>query len=512
MPVFYSKKLTVSQQPCRRPPCDVVCPETLKCGHQCPSLCGEDCKIQTCPECASENQRRQVVEYLENTTLSEIWENKKPPPTLITLTCGHTFTVNTLDQLTNLDLYYDQCSEGRKARDEHVSLEVPTCPLCRSPILVPRYTRIRKLAYQNTLDHKETRHVLRGLKQLYTTLQSQGDLETTLPDHANPLHLTDPPSEAVEGVAFRQKDILARASRTRPIPRRFFLHPKLVSDYGLSEPDASAWVETIGPLLELYLEAERLGNRRSGSCQIFDLALKHATRSGRTRTSTSRLPTSRAVEQITSRNAQELTGPKPPPENSGRIRSILLTVEIRLKIAQLAQVWLSTLRGWRTSSDSYKELWELFVVFIYDTCLADTALANTDAEKGQLQRQKIQCQVAMSRLEVQRFRFTTQNRLRPGVSDEDRADQEEKARSIWMERQGQLDAAFQQYRNAFQTLHSDDEEFLRSQLFEPISSLHNEWEAIRASILSDSVFSEVTGEERRDIRRAFEFGERSLFP
>lgn len=508
-PVFHSTELTVNQQPCRRPPCDEVCPKTLRCGHHCPSLCGEDCKIQICPECASENQRQQVVEYLENTTLSEIWENKKPPPTLITLTCGHTFTVNTLDRLTNLDLCYDQCSEGRKARDEHVRFEVPTCPLCRSPILVPRYTRIRKLAYQNTLDHKKARNVLSGLKQLYTTLQDLGDLETTLPDHANPLHLADPPRKKVQGVALRQKDILMGSSGTRPIPLRFFQHKKLVSHHGLSDLDASAWVETINPLLELYLKAESLGNQQSGSCEIFNGALDRA---GRPRTSTRGLRKSRAAEQITSRNAQELMGPRPSPENSGRVRSILLTVEIRLKIAQLAQVWLSTLRDWRTSSDSYKELWELFIVFIYDTCLADTAIANTYAENSQLQRQKIQCQVAMSRLEVQRFRFTTQIRLRPGVLDEVRADQEEEAESIWRERQGQLDTALQQYRNAFQTLHPDDEEFLGSQLFEPISSLQNEWEAIRTLILSDSVFSEVTGEEKRDIRRAFEFGERSLFP
>src|SRR5258708_5832309 len=168
LPLFHATKITVDQQPCRRPPCDVMCPNKLRCGHQCPSLCGEDCNIQICPECASENQRQQVVEFIENKTLSEVWENKKLPPRLMTLTCGHTFAVNTLDRSTKLDLCYDKCSEGWKARDGHVSVEVPTCPLCRSPIRVPRYTRIRKLAYQNTLDHKEARYVLSGLKQLYT--------------------------------------------------------------------------------------------------------------------------------------------------------------------------------------------------------------------------------------------------------------------------------------------------------------------------------------------------------
>lgn len=482
-----------------------MCPNTLRCGHQCPSLCGEDCDIQICPECASENQRRQVVEFLENATLAEIWENEKPLPRLITLTCGHVFTVDTLDRLTNLDLCYGQCSDGREARDEHVSIEVPTCPHCRSPIRVARYTRIRKLAFQDLLDRKEARYVLSGLKQLCANLQSLGDLEPTLLDHANPLHLIGASSEKVLDVTNRQKDILRKASRTRPIPQRFFQHQKLVSDHGLGEIDAKAWVETVDPLLTLYREAERLGDRRSGSCQIFERALGQVTRARGTRTSTRRPPVSRDVEQITSRNAHELTGPRPSPEYSGRIRSILLTVEIRLKIAQLAQAWLSTLQEWRTPSDSYKELWALFIVFIYDTCLADSALANTFAESSHLQRQKIQCQVVLSRLEVQRFRFTTQNQLRLGVSGEVRANQEEEAHSIWGERRGQLDIAFKQYWHAFQT----DDEFLRSQFYEPISAIEKEWEAIRASILSDSVFLEVKGEEKRDIRSAFEFGERS---
>jgi len=488
-----------------------MCPKKLQCGHQCPSLCGEDCKTQICPECASENQRQQVIEFLEYATLAEIWENKKPPPRLLTLSCGHAFTADTLDEWTNLNLCYVQSPDGQEARDEPVSIEVPTCPQCREPIRVARYTRVRKLAYQNLLDHKEALYVLSRLKQLSADLQDLGDLEASIPDHADPVHLTGASSEKVQDVADRQKDIFRRASKTRPIPRRFFLHQKLVSDHGLGEVDANAWVETINPLLTLYREAEKLGDRRSGSHQIFERAVEYATRAGRTRTSTRVPPMSRDVEQTKARNVRELTGPRPPPEHSGRIRSILLTVEIRLKIVQLAQAWLSTLREWRSSSESYKELWALFIVFIYDTALADIALANTFAEGSRLQRQKIQFQVTTARLEVQRFRFTTQNQLRLGVSDEVRADQEEKAQSIWREREDQLIIALQQYTDAFQPLRPDDANFLESHLFGPMSSLEDEWKAIQASILSGSVFLEVKGEEKRDIRRAFEFGECRLF-
>ena len=508
LPVLYRSKMTANQQPCRRPPCDAACSNTLRCGHQCPSLCGEDCNIQICPECASKDQKQQTVEFLENTSLAEIWETEKPPPRLITLSCGHTFTVNTLDQWTKLGLCYNQRSDGWEARDGFVGIEVPACPHCRSPIYAARYTRIRKLAYQTLLDMKEAQYVLSGIKQLYASLRSLGDLENSLHDHANPMNSTSASNEKVLDVVAKQKAIIGTAPKKRPIPRRFFLRQKLVSDHGLSEAEADAWTEAIDPLLNLYHEAEKLGDRRSGSIRIFDRALERA---GRTIISTSGPTTSRGAEKVTTHNAQELTAPRPSPEYSGRIRSILLTVEIRLRMSQLAQAWLSTLREWRTSSKSHKELWAYFIVFIYDTCLADTALANILSESSQLQRQQLQCQVTMGRLEVQRFRFTSQTQLRPGSSERVRVDQEKMARSIWGERRRQMNMALQQYSNAFQTLRPDDEEFLRLQFHEPRSSLGSEWGAICASVLSGSVFLEVTGEEKRDIRRAFEFGERVVF-
>ena len=448
---------------------------------------------------------QQVIEFSENSTLADIWETEESPPRLITLSCGHAFTVNTLDHWAKLNFCYKTCPGGLEARDGLGNIDIPTCPHCRAPISVPRYSRIRKLAYQTLLDNKEAQYVLSGLKQLYVDLQSLGDLEPSLLDHVNQTHSTGAPSREILDIATRQEDILKKATGTRPIPQRFFLRPKLVSDHGLSGSEATEWVQTIGPLLNLYHEAEKLGDRPSGSIKIFERALARATIS-------TNGPTKRRIaEQIATRNAQELTGPRPPRERSGRIRAILLTVEIRLRIAQLAQVWLSTLQMWSTSSDSRKDLWTRFTIFIYDTCLADTTLANTFAESERLGRQKLQCQVAMARLELKRFRFTAQTQLRSSVSDEVRADQEEEARSIWSQRQGQLAMVLQEYRSVFQTLHPDDEEFLESQFYEPISSLESEWVAIQALILSGSVFLEVTGEEKRDIRRAFQFGERGVF-
>ncbi|CAM9859601.1 unnamed protein product, partial [Hapterophycus canaliculatus] len=57
--------------PCVRLPCDIRCERMLRCGHQCPSVCGEDCPgSEYCRECCgpSTPAMTQVVDMLEFTT------------------------------------------------------------------------------------------------------------------------------------------------------------------------------------------------------------------------------------------------------------------------------------------------------------------------------------------------------------------------------------------------------------------------------------------------------------
>ncbi|GJP61447.1 hypothetical protein CLOP_g18608 [Closterium sp. NIES-67] len=94
--------------PCDRLPCDKRCEEKLKCGHQCPSLCGEKCPSRdfcTVPKCGSKAKRETIVDLVTLETLGEVDPDENP---ILVLACGHAYTVETLDGHLGLDEVYLQ--------------------------------------------------------------------------------------------------------------------------------------------------------------------------------------------------------------------------------------------------------------------------------------------------------------------------------------------------------------------------------------------------------------------
>ncbi|CAM9107878.1 unnamed protein product, partial [Hapterophycus canaliculatus] len=92
--------------PCVRLPCDIRCERKLLCGHQCPSVCGEDCPgSEYCRECCGPHTREmtQVVDMLEFTTLKEHDPSVEP---IVVLGCGHAYTLSTLDAFLGLASAY----------------------------------------------------------------------------------------------------------------------------------------------------------------------------------------------------------------------------------------------------------------------------------------------------------------------------------------------------------------------------------------------------------------------
>ena len=83
--------------PCNVPPKNVACSKKLpSCGCPCPSLEHEPCHRQVCP--THSGKKDQVVDFIMMTTLADFDPNDPDPlQRLITLDCGHAFTVDTLD-------------------------------------------------------------------------------------------------------------------------------------------------------------------------------------------------------------------------------------------------------------------------------------------------------------------------------------------------------------------------------------------------------------------------------
>lgn len=140
--------------PCDRLPCSKRCEETLECGHQCPSVCGEECPNKKyCQVCGDASVKGQTVDYILGEKYAEV--NLDENPCLIP-SCGHILTMESMDGHLEFSSYYE-LSDDPGCENDAVGLkhgsaaftlqEVKTCPMCRGPLRnINRYGRIVRRA------------------------------------------------------------------------------------------------------------------------------------------------------------------------------------------------------------------------------------------------------------------------------------------------------------------------------------------------------------------------------
>ncbi|KAK4118095.1 P-loop containing nucleoside triphosphate hydrolase protein [Parathielavia appendiculata] len=150
--------------PCNRLPCNERCTNTLRCGHQCPSFCGEDCPHEFCQLCCS--QKDAQVDLMEFKTYSEISLDETP---VVVLSCGHSFTGETLDGLVGMNGVYTTDKYGHFNGLQELSGEltaVPTCPYCKIPIRQFSTKRYNRLINKAVLDETSKRFLVNGRDRL----------------------------------------------------------------------------------------------------------------------------------------------------------------------------------------------------------------------------------------------------------------------------------------------------------------------------------------------------------
>jgi hypothetical protein len=90
--------------PCIRLPCDERCSKKLLCKHRCPGLCGEECvDTRWCAVCG--DKQHAVVDLVRGTQYKDV-NIDAPRQAVIELPCSHAFTVQSLDELFEIDRGY----------------------------------------------------------------------------------------------------------------------------------------------------------------------------------------------------------------------------------------------------------------------------------------------------------------------------------------------------------------------------------------------------------------------
>ncbi|KAK7994415.1 hypothetical protein PG991_016003 [Apiospora marii] len=163
--------------PCDRLPCDERCQTKLRCGHQCPGLCGETCLEGHCQVCRQKTDSR--VDLLEFRTYGEIDLDETP---VVALSCGHFFTAESLDGLVNVAAVYTTDKMGRYngIKEPSEVLALPSCPDCKQPIrqfATQRYNRAVNMA---VMDETSKKFQMKGAAKLKKLEELTDAIEASL--------------------------------------------------------------------------------------------------------------------------------------------------------------------------------------------------------------------------------------------------------------------------------------------------------------------------------------------
>ncbi|KAF2450310.1 NFX1-type zinc finger-containing protein 1 [Karstenula rhodostoma CBS 690.94] len=215
--------------PCNRLPCDVRCPKTLKCGHQCPGLCGETCPEPLCHQCTNKQDSR--VDLLEMLTYAEINVNENP---IVVLGCGHFFTAESLDGLVGMaDVYTsDRVGQINGLADISGSFagKIPQCPDCQAPVrqyVTQRYNRVINRAVIDELSKRFLVHGQVGLRELK---QRVDDIETELEGSRAEITTGNPSPRLALIIGARAAEDRFKADRVKMIQGRYKSPSKLGND------------------------------------------------------------------------------------------------------------------------------------------------------------------------------------------------------------------------------------------------------------------------------------------
>ncbi|KAK0381656.1 hypothetical protein CLIM01_01022 [Colletotrichum limetticola] len=142
----HSKCTMPCAAPCDWIPCTKRCIEVLKCGHQCPSVCGERCPAEKyCQTCAADDIKNRVVDLILMDDYGSVDLDEEP---CIFPDCGHFYTYTTMDGQMGLRDLYDVSPEGvptavKSGSHPFSVTNIKVCPDCRGSLRnISRYGRI----------------------------------------------------------------------------------------------------------------------------------------------------------------------------------------------------------------------------------------------------------------------------------------------------------------------------------------------------------------------------------
>ena len=445
------------------------------------------------------------------TTLENFVPGTALDEVILTLGCGHTFTVETLDGHCELSRFYELSKDGR----QWCGLATPAlgfqgalvCPSCRSPITIPRYGRIFKRSALDVAERNVASDMSRSLDKVKMTMQEFDQSRAQAAMTQSVIQGTAGSTNVSPIEIQRVHDKLLRDITNHPVAvesRFFVLGVKRNKNVHHVPPSITgAWRTIARPLTSAYAIVAEIASRRPAHTVAYQNAFstlynQEIGEAAKDPAHAPRRPTEHAM-----RIARLKLGPPPRADKRFCVEALWLSIKLRFSMGELAEHRLDDMQEDSNSSTADRFVWAGFVRFIYSSCCRDIKLALKTATESESHRQVATSRLLELRAQFEEHRFNVRMRRQQPLNTKER-------HALWEETQCRVQNADQLVEDArkeylWARRGVSEVTWIATHLTEPASKVLDQWRALEGSIKAGTFYQGVSLDEKTQIVNSFQF-------
>jgi len=450
---------------------------------------------------------------------------------LITLECGHIFTVETLDGHCSMSEYYEiNPMTGRyiTMKAPPVKFQTPpACPTCRGPITSPRYGRVTKRANLDILEQNVASNMSKRLEKHGPALEAITASLEALETAAKTIAGGDDFASEEDFAEICEKRKESFGKPDEPLPVKMLR--ELKKRHGFSKKEEDGWKKIVKEINRVYDLIIDVASARSAHVKAYEAAmttlfgLEMEVVASDLSKAAGKTQQEAAFDAVNAKIGQ-------PPHKADRkyhVEAFLLSIELRLMLAQIASARVAELPLTSNEPDHprYRKIWITFVGFLYDSCIEDCAKAISLASSCSALRQETRVSMVDLRCTFEKFRFDTlEQRRKIQISNKSGEDQQ-RMRATLGTLVSQQRAAAQEALLRVRTRYLQNrpinsreemnEEILwfRDNCSPRAERVFDAYKDLREQVLKAEVlYQSVSLRERQDIVKALGFGMQRAYP
>ncbi|WVF69005.1 hypothetical protein IAT40_003779 [Kwoniella sp. CBS 6097] len=513
--------------PCARLPCDEPCQNLLDCGHTCPSVCGEDCSRQICSHCANSDQQASVVDLLMMTTLAEVDPSGSGLDCrLITLACGHTFTVETIDGQLGLDRFYTKAGDvwtglanpQVEASGKHSSNV--SCPHCRMPILSTVTRRYGRAWKHQDLLNQEQAAMNRGAQALGDLTKKQNAINLQgLESMIESFSFKSPPAPSKKPtLASLVKQLEDHLTKDVILTPSSYIHN--LSMFGITGIVAQNWEAVTSGIVPLFEIAKDIVESKSSHVKAYEATHAKHYRSFKSQVMKRAmeeqavdLKESTVTELALDYAQQQIGSPFPRASSTFKVKAVMLTLDSRLDLLSVCSAFANklsegTLTGERRASVIR---FDIFMGHFIRCGLRDATACVTHSIDNEAHNQTMLCWLFKVRFQLALSRFSVAMAIRRRT-DKNPYDPDETATCVQAESKAALQAlgnAVQEFRNPTRgnvLVMRERDLWLKEHFWTIRATLEDEWATVLRMAREGSRYPGLTDAEKQEIKIAMGSG------